>query len=525
MTTLYRHLHRVSLIPAMRSEARGHQSTLLHIVSGHNHSASPLRLCVRFLLSALLIILLPACRGDNGPNGPDDPGFETGIPTEVAFSLSSRSGNYTRADDGSPKSPNEDVEYIHDWWIAFVDINGNVTILEREEAKEKSHAGISKFEQETFKTVIPSGTYDIYAFANIDVPEDPESFIEGLLDATANKITDKALSVLVKNSEFVQSGMQWPSDKNIPMTGFINGAKIRNNIEESFSIEVIRTVAKVEFTIENPTEDEISLESVMFDQVTKTDVDLFPDYSAIGQKAFTALDDADYGTLTIDTDLDKTPFTNTSRIFSFYCKETLGTTYEDHDDEAGCFKISFKGKRKRKGTDTDTSTTEDINRVFYTTKIKNYINRNDWVPFKITFNDWTIYWKLRAYPPIGGYPPVFDQNEDGTSLSARVATGGEFELYPYLIKKGGETYYEEGKEDNIDWSKEIALTVIEDSNDILMKDSNGKDVLSVDATNKVISGELDPYKIGTAKVQINFYLDRSTGITSELTCIFTINRN
>ncbi|MDE5997262.1 MAG: hypothetical protein K2G77_03515 [Muribaculaceae bacterium] len=94
-----------------------------------------------------------------------------------------------------------------------------------------------------------------------------------------------------------------------------------------------------------------------------------------------------------------------------------------------------------------------------------------------------------------------------------------------MIKKGEETYYEEGKKDNIDWSKEIALTVLEDSNGILKKDSNGKDMLSVDATNKVISGELEPYKIGTAKVQINFYLDGSTGITNELTCTFTIYRN
>lgn len=467
-----------------------------------------------YMMATVLTAVLSVGCSHSESNDPNEPDFEKGIPTEVTFSLSSRSGNYTRA-DGRPENPTKSVEFIHNWWLAFVDQSGNVTVKER--GKEHDEG----FEAETFRIIIPSGTYNIYAFANIDVPENAETVISDLLDKDTKKISGKALSVFVANDNFLQDGMQWPSDRNIPMTGFINGVKIRNTIEERFSIEVIRTVAKVEFTIENPTEDEISLESLTFDQVTKTDVALFPDYNVIGQKAFTASEGADYGSLTIDSDLDKTPFRNTSRIFSFYCKETLGTTYDGHDDEAGCFKISFEGKRKG----TDTGTTQDLKRTFYTTKIKNYINRNDWVPFKISFNDWTIYWKLRAYPPIGGYPPVFDQNEDGTSLSARVATGGEFELYPYLIKKGGDTYYEEGKKDNIDWGKEISLTVLEDSNGILMKDNNGKDMLSVDATNKVISGELDPYKTGTAKVQINFYLDGSTGITNELTCAFTIYRN
>ncbi|MDE5997986.1 MAG: hypothetical protein K2G77_07235, partial [Muribaculaceae bacterium] len=326
-----------------------------------------------YMMATVLTAVLPVGCSQSEDNDPDDSDFKKGIPTEVTFSLSSRSGNYTRA-DGRPENPTGSVELIHNWWLAFVDQSGNVTVKKRGEEHGKG------FEAETFKIIIPSGTYDIYAFANIDVPENVETVISALLDQDKKKILGKALSEFVANDKFLQDGMQWPSDRNIPMTGFINNAKIRNTIEESFSIEVIRTVAKVEFTIENPTEDEISLESLTFDQVTKTDVALFPDYNVIGQKAFMALEGAAYGLLTVDTDLDKTPFRNASRIFSFYCKETLGTTYKDHDDQTGCFKISFKGKKKRKGTDADTGTTEVLERTFYTTKIKNYINRNDWVP-------------------------------------------------------------------------------------------------------------------------------------------------
>ncbi len=77
--------------------------------------------------------------------------------------------------------------------------------------------------------------------------------------------------------------------------------------------------------------------------------------------------------------------------------------------------------------------------------------------------------------------------------------------------------------DQIDWTKDITVEVVEDKNNILMKDSKDKYFI-VDATRKVIAGELDPKKTGVAKVQISFHLNASTGITEVRTCNFTINR-
>ncbi|MDE6379662.1 MAG: hypothetical protein K2L11_04250, partial [Muribaculaceae bacterium] len=118
------------------------------------------RKLIYMLATVLTAMLSVGCSQSEG-NEPKEPGFEPGIPTEVSFSLLSRSGNYTRA-DGRPQDPTESVEYIHDWWIAFVDSKGNVTV------KQRGGASAQGFEAETFKVVIPSGTYNIYAFANID---------------------------------------------------------------------------------------------------------------------------------------------------------------------------------------------------------------------------------------------------------------------------------------------------------------------------------------------------------------------
>lgn len=474
--------------------------------------------------AALLSLLLaPSCTEANSGDDPDDPVFKEGVDTEVRVSLTSRSGNYTRG-DGEPRDPNSSIELIHDWWIAFVDLNGKVTI--KQGGGTASDPG---FETETFTFILPSGTYDVYAFANITTPADPETFIKGLLDNN-KKITGKALSELVKNSEF-QNGMQWSSEKNIPMTGQMQ-VKIRNTIEEAFSIEVIRAVAKVEFTIENPTDDYIKLKNLTFDRITTSDISLFPDYTAIGQKAyspFVPLDkdgnkiSASYGTLTLDNYLnpDVLEKTNPCKFF-FYCKESLGQKYAGVDDES--FKITLTVDRQRAN---EPEMEVNVPREFYTRStgnIKNYINRNDWIDIHISFNDWKIFWKLHFYPPIGGYPPVFNQDPEGATLTATVTTGGEFELYPYKIEKNGTEYNEK-----ISWNK-TDVNVL-----------NGADMYAIQpakvpnpgnlsphpvSSDYIIAGELNP-KVGiskTSQVKISFELDDNDYTGTLFNTVFTIKR-
>ncbi|MDE5814214.1 MAG: hypothetical protein K2H72_08010 [Muribaculaceae bacterium] len=456
------------------------------------------------MLATVLTAMLSVGCSQSEDNEPKEPGFEPGVPTEVSFSLRSRSGNYTRAADGRPQDPTERVEYIHNWWIAFVDSKGNVTV------KQRDGASADGFEAETFKVVIPSGTYNIYAFANINVPANSETVVKGLLDNN-NTISGKALSQFV-TAGFEQDGMRWSSDRNIPMTGYLEGVKIRNTVEEAFSIEVIRAVAKVEFSINNPSEEEVTLKSLLFDRITKSDVSLFPDLSAIGLKAYTPMADADYGTLVLDSYLkaaestDNVVLKNSKHDFFFYCKESLGSKYDAAEKE--CFKITLKVDRNRNGESVEAE------RDFYTTGIiNNYINRNDWIRIPIEFSDWKVFWKLRTYPPIGGYPSEFNQNEDGSTLSATVTYGGEFELYPSKILKGANPHDYSGE---VDWNK-VEVSVVED-------DGLFTKAPYLDKYTKAIVGELDYSKVGTAKVRIDFYLEEDTHVTYKLSCTFTIIR-
>lgn len=467
-----------------------------------------------FMLYILLFFLFAAC-GQTGQDDPDNPGFEQGIPTEVTFSLSSRSKNQTRAgeDPGTPKDPNAPVELIHDWWIAFVDKNGKVTIQQRGSYFTEG------FEAETFKCIIPSGTYDIYAFANI--PAKSAEDVKKLIDE------ESGLESILGEYKFDDDKMQWPQSQNIPMTGFIKNAKIQNTIEETFSIEVIRAVAKIEFDFENPSDEDITLENLSFGRITKSDVSLFPQYNALDNKtAYNPFGTPSYSALNYtfnNTTLAKA--TGKHNLY-FYCKESLAPQEDYQLDGVDYKKDSFRiDLTISKGGTEETKT-------FYTTTILRHINRNDWIHIPIKFNDWIVIWRLHFYPPIGGYPPVLNQNGNGDNIEATVTTGGEFELYPVQIKRNNQ---EIDYSTEVDWQHEnMAVNVLSESADLFITDRSPKVVKNPGNNDNhavsdlkfpyIVAGELDPYKTGDAKVQIIFYLKENTNIETEFKCIFTIHR-
>lgn len=510
----------------------------LYRISKRNYA-----LCI---LQCALLLLLSAC-GQTGEGDPDDPGFKEGVPTEVRITFSSRSAAHSRAgedgsaeedlnDPGKDKNPNAAVELIHDWWIAFVDRNGKVTILKRNDLEDsdkiQSTAGTvanpqGGFESETFKLILPSGTYDIYAFANITPPADAKKAIEDVLKS--GELTGKYLSDFV-SKEFV-SNMQWPSNENIPMTGVMT-KKISNTMEEAFSIEVVRAVAKVEFDFENPSDEDITLQSLKFGRITKSGVSLFPQYEAIDHhQAYLPFGSPSYGSLSFtfkdneDKDIVLAKGNGKHNMY-FYCKESLAPNEDETLDGVDYQKDSFRIDLSVKmGNETK-------DRTFYTKNILRYINRNDWIHIPIKFNDWIVIWKLHFYAPIGGYPNVFNQNGSGDNIEATVTTGGEFELYPFQIKKNNQEvdFYKD-----VDWDHEdMTVTVLNGSADLFITGKEPKVVANpgnsgshpIDSQTfpKIVMGEFDPYKTGDAKVQIKFYLKESTSVDTEFTCTFTIHR-
>ena len=423
MTTIYRHSHRVSLIPAMRSEASEPRRTLLP--KAESTLASPLRLCVRLLLTSLLLILLPACGGETVVDGPDDPGFEEGIPNEVRITLCARSGNGTRAGedgkpkpDGTPKDPVSSIELMHNWWIVFVDKNGNVKIIKDTEipTADKIRSTPSTvdspeggFEAETFKTILPSGTYRIYAFANIP-PKSESDFKDYLKTDSKGNWGHKTVKLfeLIESGKISKDDMLWPDTENIPMTGVMTNKIIKNTVEEVFNIEVVRAVAKVEFAFSYSGTEPITLKQLEFSPISKFEkISFVPNNDSVGfgpnNKLIT--DKVDTGNLSFDINSTLTDV-NKNFTFGFYCNESLPHDQKKYNDNQTTYENSKKYDDLYTGYFTIKLTVDKNGipqdpRTLYTKKIS-YINRNDWIKIPIEFSDWKIYWKLRTYPPIGG---------------------------------------------------------------------------------------------------------------------------
>ncbi|MDE6342017.1 MAG: hypothetical protein K2K93_06845, partial [Muribaculaceae bacterium] len=323
------------------------------------------------------------------------PDFEEGIPTEVRITLSARSGNSQTRGDGDPKDPTSTVELIHDWWIAFIDRKGEVTVITRNGIPAQDRTTSTSvsvegggFEAETFRTIIPSGKYRIYAFANIPAKTADEikaMLVEEKTPGVKDKIS-KHLKDFVTTA-FINNNMQWPSDVNIPMSS-IKEKTIKNTIEEAFNIEVIRAVAKMQFAFTNPSTDKIELNELKFGPITDSDeISIVPNNDAIGQKANDKLLNKSTNTLSFPSMGQTLEPEKGTYSFEFYCKESLGGWFDkdgkilkkedanknqiEHED---VFKIDLTVTKTKAGDNTGT----EVTRTFYTKDIT-YINRNDWI--------------------------------------------------------------------------------------------------------------------------------------------------
>ena len=396
---------------------------------------------------------------------------------EVKFSLSARPNNhFTRAEvDSRPVDPVDNNEKINDWFIIFVDNNKIVRkILTRTEAGNSGAV-----EQETFTCILPTGTYSVYAFANISTDQlkkatgiqingeagDPDvtivrekgtltdEMVEAIRNATwegdkdGSEPIDEETSTILGSQEDVANVSVlnndnlnlWNTDatngKAIPMTGY-QVIKVRNVIEETFSIEVVRMLAKIELRFLNPTDKDVRVNGIYFSPVTVSPVSLFPkgnngigDYSFLGNGAFTPLADAKYARLTYPltqpvsvakaSSDDNGNTVNGTNSLSFFIKETLSHT-------SGGFTIWLNVAHE--------GGVSEYLQYCPTVDITGYINRNDWIVIPVTLSQYDANVEAVFYPPIGGYPPITTGGPDG-SQEFTFGTQGVFSLNPYVIDK------------------------------------------------------------------------------------------
>ena len=379
------------------------------------------------LLSILAApLLLSGGCGDSASAEESD--FTEGIPSEVSFSISALTlkNGLTRA-DGIPVDPEYDNEKIKDWFLVFVDKNGKISkILHRSDAEAKVVDKNKPVEAETFRCILPSGTYSIYVFANMtEVDLKTASGITFQLNGSIDKET------LAKEIWETELNLWNISEKAIPMTGYLGNVKIKNTIEETFSIEVVRMMAKVELRFANSGDSDITVNSVSLDPVTKSPVSLFPNgtvgisYDYLGEEAYTPIKGAVYDMLTYTpssltvksgTSLDK------PERCLLYIKESISKRDNDNAFTVGLSISHADG-------------VTDYLQYNITSDIRGYINRNDWVMIPISLSQYDVKVEALFYPPIGGYPAFLSAVDPEGAQVFTFGTQGDFAIVPYVTDK------------------------------------------------------------------------------------------
>lgn len=360
-----------------------------------------LNILTTIITGAALLAEIAGCSSDNVPGAP--------VPAEARFSISTR---VETASDGSPLPATSDNEKISDWWLAFARTAGAdsykvVKVVRRSEALPEAAA--TAVERESFSCTLPAGTYTVFAFANIAPIAD---FSEG-----KTIVNPRAMAWSGTDSINCMEG-------NIPMTGMIEDVKVENTIQETFALEVVRMAAKLELQFSNPTSGDVTVGSISFSPVTaaKTPEALFPDYTALGSKAFTPLPGADYCWIKHAPELLKVKADGGIATATVYLQESLS----DHPND-GAFTLGLEVRHA--------DLTEDIIHYNITDNVRRYINRNDWIRIPVTLSQYAVAVKALFYPPIGGYPALTSQTDPTGAQIFTFATGGDFSIVAQVTDK------------------------------------------------------------------------------------------
>lgn len=363
----------------------------------------------------MLLALTPAGCSKSASDGPDQDNPDN-APVRRA-SVTVRAGRDPIATDN---------ELINSWWAVFVSkTNGKVYAKHGNSLSPAAEQDIVTFE-------IPQGTYRVYAFANLT--EEQLKTAAGIsFEMKKTAPPAETISSAVWNNGAISLN-RWASEALIPMTGY-KDVKVTNEENQSFSIEVVRMLAKMELTFNNLSKQDVAVNSLAFSPYSHGDIFVLPDYNSLEKEPnYTQTDAVDellFGApgFSLTKNEGAVPASQTEW---FYLRECIvpkpgpadGTEASPGD---GLFKFTIN---MRKGAQD----ARDV--VFYVDGL-GYINRNDYIRIPVNFTDLTAF-NVRItpkfYPPIGGYPALWTEDsytQPVTTITFR--THGYFELTPELL--------------------------------------------------------------------------------------------
>ncbi|MBO4786480.1 MAG: FimB/Mfa2 family fimbrial subunit, partial [Prevotella sp.] len=312
---------------------------------------------------------------------------------QVQVRLSSRYPGATRA-TGDWLSPTDSKEKIHEFWVAFVNSDNIV--------EEIAHGDALGAEEHAFRFTLPPGAYRAFAFANL-----PEEAPFSSLNIVKGEVMPDMTDVTLPTTN------GW--DKNIPMTGKTGGQAVTvvEAENQSFEVELIRTMAKLEITFINNSQQQIDIIGYEVFPLTETDVSI--------QEPATPEDIPNRDTVSYKVEFRESPITLNawnpdeptvepdSKTFFLYVNETNSTATATKNQ----YSIRILVKRHRADGDagveemrygfTVNSQTSGSAWKTGTTNGFDYIRRNDWIKIPIMLTDWTFRIEALPFPPIAGF--------------------------------------------------------------------------------------------------------------------------
>lgn len=369
----------------------------------------------------LPLLLAAACAKDaDSPQSPE--------PASAKFRISAAA-----ADPGTPEDPVSDNEKINSYKIIFVSnqtIDGNnvrtVRAVVNKDSKDLGETGV---EEDTFTVDLAPGTYDIYAIANISTKEEDIAALNYY-----GHIKDENIGTFFANPEGVLTvptheaivNAIWEDMPNgytgdIPMCRFIKDAKITGKIEESFSVEVVRMLAKMEFKFSAPDATvPVTIKKVTVHGVSTGAIPFMPNYDILGTSAPTLLDGTGREDLVFDNISLKLDGSQQKSTGIKYLRESVAEVHP-----SGSFLISVEMLRGNTDGEKDKEW-QDVVQYAIADELK-YINRNDHIVIPIRITDWILDIDVHFYPPIGGYPAVIvEKNKEEHYIT--FGTQGTFEI-------------------------------------------------------------------------------------------------
>lgn len=341
-------------------------------------------------LALATILGLGACSSDDVDQIPAGKG-------QVEVRLTARYNSVTRA-TGDWLDPTDTKEKIHEYWVAFVNTSGNV--------EELVHGDALGAEEHTFRFILPPGVYTAYAFANLPEPiQEPSLF--GI-------VKGEAMPDLTKVKLPTTNG--WTRD--IPMTSHVGGQTIEviEAENQSFEVELIRTMAKLELTFINNSQQQMDIKGYEIFPLTKTNVSLLEPTTIVKSDSVSYKVEFPTGSelrLLGKSTEDAVPATQTTYL---YVNETNATATSTKNQ----YSIRIFVQRHRADTETIeeemrygfTVNSQTTGSVYDPTKENyqgentngfDYIHRNDWIKLPIMFTDWTFRVEALPFPPIAGF--------------------------------------------------------------------------------------------------------------------------